>query len=84
MLLSTCTTETMIHSGMQEGCMAGLLLRVGVHTNAALAVCPRRQPGHAGRWDTASLTSSRLSRPGRADGHRFAAAHGPMSPGGGP
>ncbi|KAA0679100.1 hypothetical protein DS837_26395 [Azospirillum brasilense] len=52
MLLSACTTDTMIHPGMQEGRMAGLLRELtgrATRMNAALAVCPRRQPDHADR-----------------------------------
>ncbi|AWJ94463.1 hypothetical protein Sp245p_35215 (plasmid) [Azospirillum baldaniorum] len=52
MSLSACTTATKIHSGMQEGRMAGLLQeRTGraAHANAALAACPRRQPDQAER-----------------------------------
>ncbi|KAA0677272.1 hypothetical protein DS843_24285 [Roseomonas genomospecies 6] len=52
MRLSGSTTITMIHPGMQEGRMAGLLQKLtgcAAHANAALAVCPWRWPDHAGR-----------------------------------
>ncbi|PNQ96646.1 hypothetical protein C1S70_22285 (plasmid) [Azospirillum argentinense] len=52
MHLSTCTTDTMMHSGMQEGRMTGLLRELTgrvARTNAALAVYLRRQPDHADR-----------------------------------